>query len=208
MARPKLFVDTSYFDGHAERDQQRSVSHPFEGYRFGRGFTYQGFEELGLRSGPDQVGEGPGEPPYGFVGGTTSRSEWFLFWAFQKILGPPGQGPREYTWEYQQSFQGGRHIPGGSVVDFVVYTPLYTVLCRLVSYYYHHAAGSEKQASDFEQRVRLGESSDNSLVVIDVYEEDFIHDETGEAAIEVAKLAIAGVEMPNPIATGSVMDNG
>ena len=208
MARPRLYVDTSYFDGHAERDQQRTVTHPFEGYRFPRGLTFQGFEELGLRENPATIGDGPGEPPHGFVGGTTSRSEWFLYWAFTKLLGPPGTGARDYTWEYQQSFQGGRHIPGGAVVDFVIYTPMYTVLCRLVSFYFHFAAGSGKQASDLEQRIRLSESSDNSLVVIDVYEEDFIHDETGEAALRVASLAISGIEMPNPIATGMVVDNG
>src|SRR6187455_711622 len=59
-----------------------------------QGIRTYGPKELGLQAAPQLVG-GPGDPPPGFVGGTTSISEWYLYWAFEKVLGP--EGP---DWQY------------------------------------------------------------------------------------------------------------
>lgn len=157
----------------------------------------QGPEVLGISLGPIQVG-GPGVAPAGFIGGTNSQSEWYIYWALTKILGPEG-----YIWSYQQSFLGGRHLPGGAVVDFVVYYELYAVGMRIQTYFFHEASlmGSYKHASDLEQRISL---TDNGLIVVDIYEQNFIHDATGKAAIQQVLRAMQLVEEFNPRATGTV----
>lgn len=159
-----------------------------------------GFRELGLNLVVPNTGKGPGEPPLDFVGGTTSRTEWFVFWAFTKLLGPPGT-----VWTYQESYAGGRHVPGGAVVDFVLYMPKFRILVRVQTWQFHFSDGAEKVQADKEQRIALpgpfGEE-----IVIDVYEQYFIQDETGDAVLEVCKDAIAGIEWPNPMATGLAGD--
>lgn len=159
-----------------------------------------GFRELGLGLAPIRDGEGPGEPPAGFVGGTTSKTEWWVYWAFTILIGPEG-----VDWTYQESFQGGRHIPGGSVADFVLYMPMQTIIVRVQTWRFHFAMGAEKIAADIEQKISLisvwGEE-----IVVDIYEQHFIHDPTGRAVLEVCKDAMAGLEWPNPLAVGIVGD--
>lgn len=163
-------------------------------------FSY-GPEVLGLGLKTIQTKQGPGEPPPGFVGGTTSRSEWWVYWALTKLLGPEGE-----AWTYQQSYQGGRHIPGGSVVDFVVYMPLQTILIRLQTYRFHFALGNAKQSRDIEQKFALSDEQDS--IVVDIYEQDFIGDESGRAVLMIVNEAINGIERSNPLATGLVFDHG
>jgi hypothetical protein len=88
---------------------------------------------------------------------------------------------------------------GGAVVDFVIFTPRYNIGIRIQSFFFHLAAGAEKQSSDFSQRVNL---EAYGLQVVDVYEQDFIHDLTGNAARRLIRMALAGQEMPNPRAYG------
>lgn len=159
-----------------------------------------GPRELGLGLTTANQGSGPGEPPAGFVGGTTSKTEWYVYWALEKILGPEG-----YTWSYQQSYQGGRHVPGGSVVDFVIYNPKQTILCDVQTWEFHFAQGSQKMSRDFEQREGLGVVGGEEIVV-NVYEQYFINDPSGKAVMSVMLDCIAGVEWPSPVSTGIAGD--
>lgn len=159
-----------------------------------------GFRELGLGLQPLRQGAGPGEPPVGFVGGTTSKTEWYVYWALLKLLGREG-----LQWTYQESFQGGRHIPGGSVVDFVVYMPQFQILIRVQTWRFHFAGGAEKHQADIEQKAGLFGIFGEELV-IDIYEQHFIWDESGKAVLAVVSDAIAGIEWPNPLAVGLAGD--
>jgi len=162
-------------------------------------FVY-GIRELGLNLLPQRDGGGPGEPPVGFVGGTTSATEWYVFWAFEKLLGPEG-----VNWTYQESFQGGRHVPGGAVIDFVLYMPMQTILVRVQTWRFHFGDGPDKIQADTEQKI-ANTSIWGEEIVVDIYEQYFIDDDTGKAVLEVCSDAMQGVEWPNPIATGLAGD--
>lgn len=155
---------------------------------------------LGLGAKTKQEGVGPGEPPLNFVGGTNSKTEWYVYWALEKLLGPEGD-----SWSYQQSYAGGRHIPGGAVVDFVVYTPMQLIMIRVQTWQFHLGAGPEKSSYDWDQKISLGAAYQDA-VVIDVYEQYFINDTTGKAVLAVMADALAGQEWPNPLATGIAGD--
>jgi hypothetical protein len=159
--------------------------------------------ERGATEGNRGVGFGPGEPPEGFVGGTTSRSEWYVYWAMTKLMGPEGN-----NWAFQESFLGGRYIPGGSVADFVAYTSVGQIIMRVQSFYFHTSEDSFKQGYDIRQKTSTIAAYAGDLQVIDLWEQDFIHDPSGRAVIEVVQDALAGIERRNPIASGLVFDNG
>lgn len=165
--------------------------------RFPRAVVPTGPSVLQLNKKPAYVG-GPGNAPEDFIGGATSLSEWYIYWALLKILGPEGD-----QWAYQESFLGGRYMPGGAVVDFVVYQGEILIGLRIQTYYYHTGSpgGSVKHSSDLEQKVSLEE---NGMYVIDIYEQNYIHDETGQAAIQQVLMALELVEEFNPRATGQV----
>lgn len=166
--------------------------------RYGN-LTSQGPRILGLGQHVTQS-TGPGEPPEGFVGGTTSRSEWYLYWAFTKILGPEG-----LQWSYQQGLLGSRHVPGGAVVDYVVYQGSVALLVRLQTYRFHLSADADQQVHDIEQFIAL---SSPDAIVIDVYEDQFLWDETGQAAIQLVVDILNRRIVQNPIATGFVVGTG
>jgi hypothetical protein len=159
-----------------------------------------GPEELGLSTTPRLIG-GPGEPPAGWVGGTTSVSEWYLYWAFEKILGPEGA-----DWQYQSSWLGGRQMRGGAVVDYVVRQKSgRRVGVRLQTYRFHFNVDAAEQASDVEQALALSELD---FIVIDVFEDQVINDPTGQAAIMAVLEIINERQRPNPLSTGSVIGTG
>lgn len=162
--------------------------------------TYtKGPRVLGIGIKPENI-SGPGEPPEGFVRGSTSLSEWILYWALTKILGPEGD-----VWEYQQSMQGGRHLLGGAVVDFVIYQGAVVLGIRLQTYRFHLSADAKKQATDLDQFLAL---SGPEVIIIDVFEDDIIKDETGQAAIRIVLDIINRRERINPLASGFVVGTG
>jgi len=167
-----------------------------------RGIAPTGSRVLGLGKDVKNVGGGPGDAPAGFVGGTTSLSEWYIYWALLQVRGPEGD---EGAWAYQESFLGGRHIIGGAVVDFILYEDDYYIGLRIQTYYFHLASpeGSVKQANDLEQKIRLQDGND--LIIIDIYEQNFIHDDSGQAAIEQVLKAMQLVEEYNPRLTGDTI---
>lgn len=147
---------------------------------------------------------GPGEPPPGFVSPTTSASEWVEYWALSKVFNdprdprvPPFFGGRD--WGYQLDYQGGRHVPGGAVVDFVVYLPGEIVGIRLQTDRFHLTAGPVKNAYDDAQRQSLS----RFMRIIDLYEGDVIRDTSGEGAVRLTVEALGGRERINPQRAGT-----
>ena len=136
--------------------------------------------------GAKKIG-GPGEAPAWIITPTTSRSEWFIWWALMQILGPPG----ESSWGYQISSNNS-----ATIIDFVVWDRQPRIAIRVQSERYHISTLQSKHTYDRQQREMLERSG---YVVIDVYEEHFLKDKSGFAAIMVTKDALKHIERPSPI---------
>lgn len=162
-----------------------------------RGTTSQGAKVMGLHADVDQM-SGPGDPPEGFVGGTTSKSEWYIYWALERVLGPEEEG----AWSYQNSMLGGRSTRGGAVVDFVINMDPMFIGIRVQTYQFHLVDTSYQKTHDREQLFAL---SDWNFEVVDIHEHKFIHDETGSAAIQVVLAAIRRQYTPDPLGTGYII---
>jgi hypothetical protein len=148
--------------------------------------------------------------PDGFVHGSTSLTEWMIYHAFSKIFGVP-QDPRippfygyPGVWAYQKAAIGGRHEPGGAVVDFIVYPGAKSrgrlLAFRIQTEYFHNYADSEKQASDLLQSWALSEY----YAVFDIYDYQFVNDKTNQSAIILIKRCLNGETFSPPGATGNV----
>lgn len=138
----------------------------------------------------------PATPPPGFLNGNNSVSEWWCYVAYSRILGPEGR-----LWGYQVPAAGGRKIPGGAVVDFVLNLGTrYAV--RVQTIRFHIAVPQWKQEYDRQQRRTL---EDAGFRVIDLWEPRFIFDRTGRATMYVCRLSTNGIELPPPFGT---MGNG
>jgi hypothetical protein len=151
---------------------------------------------------------GPGEPPPGFVTAQTSASEWHLYWAFARVFDDPedprkpspltGQWDGGRDWAYQNPFSGGRRT-GGQVSDFVAYLGGAAVVVRLQSLQFHVFADARQQARDDLLKLDIAEA----YTVVDIFEQDFIADATGQAAIVLVKDALRGIEATSPLAAGT-----
>lgn len=135
---------------------------------------------------------GPGLPPAGFLGATTSLSEWYIYWAFLKVKGPMGQT----SWGYQIDAGGGRGAAGGAVIDFVVWDQEPRLAIRIQTERYHVATRNRTQMYD-ERSKRMLERL--GYKVIDIWEQNFIKDKSGRAAIQKVRMALKGLQDPNPI---------
>lgn len=161
---------------------------------------YQQAEGIGLHSGP-------GEPPAGFLTYTNSATEWMVYWALAKIIGQP-KDPRQPpyigwpgAWTYQRPFEGGRHTAGGQVVDFLVYHPATSsgaIALRIQTERFHIMTDAAKQAKDRALLIRLS----GQFRVVDLYEQDFVNDPSGQAVVIETKRALYGGSTSNPIRTG------
>ena len=148
------------------------------------------------------------DPPPGFVVGTTSKTEWLIYHALSKIMGYP-QDPRQPpfigmpgVWRYQRAFEGGRRERGGAVLDFVVLSGAKSrqdVAFRIQTEHFHIYASSEIHMNDVLQFERLSET----MLVIDLYDQDFAFDPTNQAAIILIKRALNGEIEPNPMTDGT-----
>lgn len=146
-----------------------------------------------------EIQAGPGEPPPGFVTPTTSRDEWFVYWALTKIKGP--EGPAN-GWAYQDAQAGGRSLPGGSILDFLIYDRQPRLAIRVQTERFHITFGSRQHAHDHEQMMalyRLG------FEVVNIFSQDFIHDKSGKAVLKVVREALSGVRQADPIAFGMAL---
>lgn len=150
---------------------------------------------------------GPNEPPAGFLTYTNSRSEWWVYWALAKITGFPSD-PRKPPyegwpglWAYQKPFDGGRAIKGGQVLDFIVYdtaTASGSIALRIQTERYHIMTDAAKQATDRILLTRLA----GTYRVVDLYEQDFMGDPSGQAVIIETKRALYGGRTSNPTSAG------
>lgn len=167
-----------------------------------RGTLPTGSRILGIGQDVPNVGGGPEAFLRTFnEGGATSQSEGYIYWALLQVRGPEGD---EGRWDYQSSTLGGRHVAGGAVIDFTMYENDYEIGIRIQTFYFHLASpeGSYKQADDLEQKVRLQDGTD--IYVVDVYEQNYIHDPSGRAAIQQIVEAMSLVEEYNPRSSGLV----
>lgn len=153
---------------------------------------------------------GPGDPPVGFVTNTTSASEWILYWASMRILDPdrdprtpPFYGGR--LWSYQA--QELSRIPGAYAksistnIDFLFFLGYPGIAVRLQSYRFHEATDAMKQAYDRTQVTRIA----GEFEVRDLFEEDFVGDTTGSAAIVLIKETLGLLSRRNPLYAGNVV---
>lgn len=148
------------------------------------------------------------EPPPGFVRGTTSASEWMFYHALAKVMGFP-EDPRQPPfigmpgiWSYQKAFDEGRRQAGGAIIDFIVYAgdrSFQDVAFRIQTEYFHIYADQEVQTHDQLQKERLSAF----MRVVDVYDNDFVWDQTNAACIVLIKEALAGQQFVDPIAAGT-----
>lgn len=147
-----------------------------------------GPRELQLAQAPRQV-TGPGEPPPNFVGGNTSRSEWFIYWALAEYFNdppnprvPPFFGGR--LWGYQiTAIDSTTGKIGSANVDFVVYAGIDRFAIRVETSRYHINTNAMQQAFDQIQTIRVA----RYYKVYMIYEQDFINDPSGQAAMQVVK---------------------
>lgn len=158
-----------------------------------------------------QIGTtGPGEPPAGFVTATTSRVEWNYYWGLFKVLAP-NREPRDPpfigipgVFDYQWAYEGGRNrTGGGQIIDFVVHPHELTngipYAFRIQTERYHVFADDRKQAYELLLRSRLS----THYRVVDLYEQNVLFDQTGEATVIAVKNALRGVSEPNPSRQGT-----
>lgn len=160
--------------------------------------TPSGPKWLGLERDPIYVG-GPGEPPEHFLlRGNVSKDEWPPYWGFTKILG--AEGPAG-GWYYQKSEMGGRHLPGGSVLDFSIEDRYPKIAVRVQTERFHIGVGSAKRAYDYEQKIFL---SQQGFVVHDIFSYQYLHDPSGQACIRLLWGILNGLIQPDPALSGSV----
>ncbi len=162
-----------------------------------------GPESAGLRQKVHRTG-GPGDPPVGFVGATTSIDEWRIYWAAARIFNdpvdprkPPFFGGRD--WGYQLATGVVTRERGSSVIDFVFYFQRQRIAVRVVTPRFHEQAGSKKQGLDALQAIQL---ESLGFTVQDIYSQDFIKDDNGQAAIVVLKEALGMMQRVSTITGG------
>jgi hypothetical protein len=157
-----------------------------------------GPRELRLQSDPVQKA-GPGAPPEGFITAHQSKTEWVWYWASSRVLKDP-RDPRKgpfvggATWQYQKAIDGGRII-GGQVVDFVYLLEKNKTLgVRIQTEHFHIMTDAATQLQDFF----LKTSQRAVDQVIDVYDQDWLWDASGQAACAAVANALKGVQAYAP----------
>jgi len=151
---------------------------------------------------------GPGEPPPGFVTPTTSKSEWFVYWAFCRLLGIPDGDMRRYPFfgdhegnQGRFGYQIGSRGAGGAVVDFLYYAAAGRYIAmRVQTERYHYYVGADRQVFDAIQFANLSKKFD----VVDLVEFKWISDLTGKAVIDAVRSGMRGRGEVDPIASGTV----
>lgn len=156
---------------------------------------------------PEQKIAGPGPVPPGFVRGKNSASEWPPYWALARIFGvpadprtgPPFQGGWPF-WTYQEYVQGPTYS-GDTNIDFFVYHPPRgrAVAIRIQTEHFHLYVDNRKQIYDRMQSANLSGAFD----VVDIYEQDYLNDKTGQSIVLLMKDAIGLLRRRDPILTGT-----
>jgi hypothetical protein len=157
---------------------------------------------------------GPGQPPPGFVRGTTSSVEWVVYWALFKILAPtrdPRQAPfwgLDGVFRYQKAFNNGRER-GGSVLDcHHEYGPKIRtrVGIRLQTTRFHEQAPAQQIMMDRMRRQWLSAQ----MTVIDLWDYEILEDNgtpgNGAKAIVGVKQAVGMIETTSRLALGNARE--
>lgn len=155
------------------------------------GMQYKTAQASGPNALPDDM----------FMGNQRTLSEKYLYWALLKLLGPEWEG----RWEYQGHSAANSQVRGFARVDFIIFGSRYDIGVRVQTYRFHMNVDPRKQAYDEEQLLAL---TGRYFTVIDVFEQDYIHDDTGQAAIQVMLEVINNRQRQNPLATGNVIGLG
>lgn len=152
-------------------------------------------------------GQGPGEPPPGFVTAHTSASEWRYYWAIAKVMGDP-RDPRKgpYTggrnWVYQAAADGvfTRSV-ASQVIDFVVDLNGTRIGLRIQTERWHVMASSKV----IERDKFLKTHTKGVDVMIDLFDQWSIGDPTGKAVIDQVIKALRLTPDPDPITNGTAL---
>lgn len=155
----------------------------------------------GLQYKTRQTGGPESLPSYIFAGNQRTNSERLLYWALLKLLGPEWEG----KWEYQGHSSANSQVRGFARVDFIIFGSRYDIGVRVQTYRFHGNVDPFKQAYDVEQYLSL---HTRWFTVVDVFEKDYIHDDTGQAAIQVMLEVINNRQRINPLAAGNIIGLG
>lgn len=146
-------------------------------------------------------------PPTGFLYAKNSVTEWMVYRALAVIFNnpeDPGTGPYLGGWP-DWTYQSGQGQGAGSaVVDFVVYRPGFggrNTGLRVVTEYFHIFTSAMKQYTDEMQKENLERTMD----IVDLWDQDFLNDPSGQAVIKVVKAAIGLMDRADPIWTGTAL---
>jgi hypothetical protein len=114
---------------------------------------------------------------------------------------PPFYGGQD--WQYQSAELGtySREL-GSAVVDFLITLSYPFIVFRIQTFRFHLATDAKKQAYD---RIQLNNLS-NKFLVVDLYSQDFLSDDTGQAVIIVVKEALGLIRRQNPLSAGGVLN--
>lgn len=134
----------------------------------------------------------------------SSNSEYMVYraiWRVKNMSGDPDQPPFDGRegFDTQAPLLGGRLGPGGSVCDFLVPFGTKQVCIRLQSERWHVQAGNLERMRD----ARIKANPPQGVQMVDVYEQDFVGDCTGESACRVVARALRGEDAPNPATLGT-----
>ena len=152
---------------------------------------------------------GPGDPPPGFITIKTTATEWPIYWALAKVLGTPAAdkirtapflgGPPH--WEYQSYVDVGGLKDTN--YDFMIWQPngfSAPVAIRIQTEGFHSFTHNAKHVYDRLHRARGEENFD----VVDIYDAYYMSDPSGQAAVQLVKMALGLIEPPNPIYTHAI----
>lgn len=119
--------------------------------------------------------------------------------------GPPFYGNEVFGYQKAELTGGGpTRALGSAVADFVYRLGTELLVVRLQSTFFHLFAPAGKQALDTIQLVNLMgmQAGMYTADVIDVYETDFLGDESGQAAVILCKETLGLIRRADPLAAG------
>jgi hypothetical protein len=160
-----------------------------------------------LSKDPEHLG-GPGDAPTEFLSAQTTETEWYVYWAFSKLFHdpkdprlPPYTGARDGSWQYQKFVEGPSDSVIGNLrnVDFIAVFGTQLIGFRIQTARFHVMASSVIQAKDFYLKTHIT----GVTRLVDIYEQDFIGDPSGEAVCTTLANALRGFESAGPNRMGT-----
>lgn len=160
----------------------------------------------------EMVMGGPGDQPWpGFITGQNSLTEQNAYWALGVIFNNPPRDKIKFPpfvggwpdWGYQVPLLGDHsRAIGSAVVDFAVFQGGTKIAIRIQTEFFHLTTTAVKHASDVIQRAQLEAVGYD---VIDIYDNQLLHDPSGQKYIITMKQAIGRLQQINPIVAGTVI---